>query len=279
MARVKGMPKINRKRVVSQDVRGTLQLPLILSGAVSHELICETPHQRGRSWLRIRKRPPASARRAYVNNDMIVGLGTGSTAYFAIVRLAERIRREGLKIRCIATSERSATLARELGISLTSFAEVLHVDVTIDGADEVDPAFNLIKGGGGALLREKFVASASETELIIVDEGKLKRRLGAFPLPVEVVPFGWQLTRQRLQALGCDARFRSSDSRAFVTDNGNYILDCSFGVLDDPPALEREIVGICGVVECGIFTGLATRIIVGNSDGSLEERTEPGILG
>ena len=214
----------------------------------------------------------------YVNNDMIVGLGTGSTAYFAIVRLAERVRDEGLGIRCIATSERSATLARELGISLTSFAEVLHVDVTIDGADEVDPAFNLIKGGGGALLREKFVASASETELIIVDEGKLKKRLGAFPLPVEVVPFGWQVTRQRLQQLGCEARFRSSNNDAFVTDNGNYILDCSFGAIDDPPALEREIVGTCGVVECGIFTGLATRIIIGKSDGSLEERTEPGVL-
>ena len=209
---------------------------------------------------------------------MIVGLGTGTTAYFAIVRLAERVRDEGLGIRCIATSERSATLARELGISLTSFAEVLHVDVTIDGADEVDPAFNLIKGGGGALLREKFVASASESELIIVDEGKLKKRLGAFPLPVEVVPFGWQLTRQRLQQLGCEARFRSSNNDAFVTDNGNYILDCSFGAIDDPPALERAIVGTCGVVECGIFTGLATRIIIGKSDGSLEERTEPGVL-
>ena len=211
----------------------------------------------------------------YVTHDMIVGLGTGSTAYFAIVRLAERIREESLRIRCVPTSERSATLARELGIPLTSFAEVLHVDVTIDGADEVDPAFNLIKGGGGALLREKFVASASDTELIIVDESKLKQRLGAFPLPVEVVPFGWQMTRERLRDLGCDARFRSSDSAPFVTDNGNYILDCSFGVIEDPPALEREIVGTCGVVDCGIFSGLATRIIIGRSDGSLEERAEP----
>ena len=210
-----------------------------------------------------------------VTHDMIVGLGTGSTAYFAIVRLAERIRDESLRIRCIPTSERSATLARELGIPLTSFAQVLHVDVTIDGADEVDPAFNLIKGGGGALLREKFVASASATELIIVDESKLKERLGAFPLPVEVVPFGWQMTRKHLQDLGCDARFRSSDNAPFVTDNGNYILDCSFGVIEDAPALEREIVGTCGVVECGIFSGLATRIIVGRPDGSVMERSEP----
>ena len=214
----------------------------------------------------------------YVAHDMIVGLGTGSTAYFAIVRLAERIRDEGLRIRCIATSERSAALARELGVPLTSFAEVLHVDVTIDGADEVDPAFNLVKGGGGALLREKFVASASETELIIVDESKLKQRLGAFPLPVEVVPFGWQLTRERLQGLGCEATFRSSDDRPFVTDNGNYIVDCAFGVIQDPPALERRIVGTCGVVECGIFAGLATRVIIGKADGSVEERTEPGFL-
>ncbi len=214
----------------------------------------------------------------YVNDDMIVGLGTGSTAYFAIVRLADRIRREGLRVRCIPTSERSATLARELGIPLTSFAETLSVDVTIDGADEVDPAFNLVKGGGGALLREKFVATASRAELIIVDEGKLKQRLGAFPLPVEVVPFGWQLTQRRLRDMGCEASFRSSDHGPFVTDNGNYILDCSFGVIADPPALEREIVATCGVVECGLFTGLATRIIIGESDGGLEERTEPAPL-
>ena len=214
----------------------------------------------------------------YVNDDMIVGLGTGSTAYFAIVRLADRIRREGLRVRCIPTSERSATLARELGIPLTSFAETLSVDVTIDGADEVDPAFNLVKGGGGALLREKFVATASSAELIIVDEGKLKQRLGVFPLPVEVVPFGWQLTQRRLQDIGCEASFRSSDRGPFVTDNGNYILDCSFKVIDDPPALEREIVATCGVVECGLFTGLATRIIIGKSDGDVEERTEPGPL-
>lgn len=210
-----------------------------------------------------------------VAHDMIVGLGTGSTACFAIARLAERVREEGLRIRCIPTSERSAALARELGIPLTGFAEALRVDVTIDGADEVDPAFNLVKGGGGALLREKLVASASEAEVIVVDEGKLKERLGAFPLPVEVVPFGWQLTQRRLQALGCDARFRSTDQGPFVTDNGNYIVDCSFGEIADPPGLEREIVGACGVVECGLFTRLATRVIIGKSDGTLEERTAP----
>lgn len=209
----------------------------------------------------------------YIENHMVVGLGTGSTAYFAIVKLAENVAR-GLEVRCIPTSESSAKLARERRIPLTTFAEVDHIDLTIDGADEVDPAFNLTKGGGGALLREKFVASASDIELIVVDEGKLKERLGHFPLPVEIVPFGWQLTRQRLQALGCEAALRADKNGVFTTDNGNNILDCFFGRIDDPPSLERKIVAICGVVECGIFTGLVDRIIIGKSDGTVEERTD-----
>jgi len=213
----------------------------------------------------------------HVENDMIVGLGTGSTAYFAIVKLAERVA-AGLEVRCIPTSESSARIARELKLPLTSFADVDHIDLTIDGADEVDPAFNLTKGGGGALLREKFVASASDIELIVVDESKLKERLGQFPLPVEVVPFGWQLTQRRLEALGCRAALRRDANGPFSTDNENYILDCSFGRIEDPPELERKIAAICGVVECGIFTDLADRIIIGKSDGTVEERNkEPRI--
>ena len=203
----------------------------------------------------------------YIENRMVVGLGTGSTAYFAIVKLGERVA-EGLEVRCVPTSMSSAQLATERGIPLTNFDEVDHIDLTIDGADEVDPAFNLTKGGGGALLREKFVASASDTELIIVDEGKLKERLGQFPLPVEVVPFGWQVTQRRLRNLGCEAALRVDANATFTTDNGNYILDCSFGSIDDPPALERKIIGICGVVECGLFTNLASRIIIGKSGGN-----------
>lgn len=210
---------------------------------------------------------------SYIEDHMIVGLGTGSTAYFAIVKLAERVA-AGLDVRCIPTSENSAKTARERGIHLTSFADVDHIDVTIDGADEVDPAFNLTKGGGGALLREKFVASASDIELIVVDESKLKDRLGQFPLPVEVVPFGWQITCRRLEELGCHARLRSGAGGPFSTDNRNYILDCSFGRIEDPPVLEQKIVGICGVVECGIFTNLADRIIIGKNDGTVEERSE-----
>jgi ribose 5-phosphate isomerase A len=209
----------------------------------------------------------------YVEDGMVVGLGTGSTAYFSIRKLGERVRK-GLRIRGVPTSEQSRLQALEEGLPLTDFSEVTRIDLTIDGADEVDPAFNLTKGGGGALLREKIVASSTETEIVVVDETKLKDRLGAFPLPVEVVPFGWQVARARLEDLGCQARLRLGDNAPFETDNSNYILDCAFGRIEDPPALEKQIVATCGVVECGIFAGLAHRIIVGRADGTLEERTQ-----
>ena len=209
-----------------------------------------------------------------VEDGMVVGLGTGSTAYFAIQKLGERVR-QGLRIRGIPTSEQSRVLALEADIPLIGFSEVTQIDLTIDGADEIDPAFNLTKGGGGALLREKIVAGASTTEIIVIDETKLKDRLGQFPLPVEVVPFGWQITRQRVGGLGCPTRLRLQEGAPFETDNGNYILDCAFKRIDDPPALETQIVALCGVVECGLFTGLADRIIIGKTDGTFEERTEP----
>jgi ribose 5-phosphate isomerase A len=209
-----------------------------------------------------------------VEDGMVVGLGTGSTATFAIRKLGERVR-QGLNIRGIPTSEQSHAQARDEGIPLIDFSEITRIDLTIDGADEVDPAFNLTKGGGGALLREKIVASASQTEIIVVDETKLKDRLGAFPLPVEVTPFGWQIARGHLEDLGCRALLRMQEDAPFLTDNGNHILDCAFGRIDDPPALEAQITAICGVVECGLFTGLAHRIIIGKADGTCEERTEP----
>jgi ribose 5-phosphate isomerase A len=210
----------------------------------------------------------------FVEDGMVVGLGTGSTAYFAIRKIAERVR-NGLNIRGIPTSEQSRIQAEEESIPLTDFSEVEDVDLTIDGADEVDPAFNLVKGGGGALLREKIVASASKAAIIVVDESKMKNRLGAFPLPIEVVPFGWQHTAGRLSRLGCEPKLRTENGSAFITDNGNYILDCPFGQIDAPPVLEHEIVNICGVVECGLFTGLASRILIGKSDGNVQELTEP----
>lgn len=209
-----------------------------------------------------------------VDDGMIVGLGTGSTAYYAIQKLGGRVR-EGLLIRGIPTSEQSRIQAEREGIPLIDFAETIRIDLTIDGADEIDPAFNLIKGGGGALFREKLVATASHREIIVADESKLKDRLGGFPLPVEVVPFGWQYVRLNLEALGCRARLRVSENGAFVTDNGNHILDCAFGAIDDPADLERRIGAICGVVESGLFVGLAHQVVIGKADGTLEERSRP----
>ena len=211
----------------------------------------------------------------HVEDGMVVGLGTGSTALFAIRRLGERFR-QGLRIQGVPTSEQSRHLAEAEGIPLADLAGLSHVDVTIDGADEVDPAFNLTKGGGGALLREKIVASISRKEIIVVDQGKLKAKLGGFPLPVEVVPFGWQLLQRQLEALGCEAQLRVSGQAPFITDNGNLVLDCSFGTIGDPATLERQVNGICGVVECGLFVGLAHRIVVGKPDGTCVELDEPG---
>lgn len=205
---------------------------------------------------------------------MVVGLGTGSTAYFAIRKLGERVR-GGLRVRGVPTSEQSRDQALEEGIPLVSLDDVDRVDLTIDGADEVDPAFNLTKGGGGALLREKIVASATVQEIIVVDESKLRPRLGDFPLPVEVVPFAAAHVSRRLEALGCTASLRQADGRAFVTDNGNHICDCRFGRIDDPADLEARVESVCGVVTCGLFVGLAHRIVIGRSDGTVEEREQP----
>lgn len=210
----------------------------------------------------------------YVEDGMILGLGTGSTAFFAIRRLGQRVR-DGLKVSGIATSEQSRAQAQEEGIPLVTFEQVAAVDLTIDGADEVDPAFNLTKGGGGALLREKIVALASAVEIIVIDPSKLKPHLGAFPLPVEVVPFASFHTGRQLEALGCSATLRRTGTDAFVTDNGNYIYDCSFGSIRAPAQLESDVESICGVVACGLFVGLTNRIIVGLDDGTVQELDEP----
>jgi ribose 5-phosphate isomerase A len=211
----------------------------------------------------------------FVENGQIVGLGTGSTAYFAIVKIGERVK-EGIQVTGIPTSEASAQLANELDIPLADFSTIDRIDVTIDGADEVDHAFNLIKGGGGALLREKIVASATQTQIIVVDDSKLKENLGAFSLPVEVTPFGWQATQARISALGCNARLRTNEAGdPFVTDNANHILDCPFEAISDPARLESNLRSFPGVVECGLFVGLTDRVIIGNSDGTIRELSEP----
>jgi len=202
----------------------------------------------------------------YIKSGMTLGLGTGSTAYWAIQGIGELVK-NGLSVRAVATSVQSDSLARELGIPMVPFAEVDHIDLTIDGADEVDGQLNLIKGGGGALLREKIVAAATKFYIIIVDESKLVSNLGKFPLPVEVAPFGWELTMRKLTALGCTPRMRMAGDGPFLTDNSHYILDCSFGLISDPALLHEQVSAITGVMEDGFFINMANIVIAGSPDG------------
>jgi len=203
----------------------------------------------------------------YIRNGMTLGLGTGSTAYWAIQGIGEQVK-NGLSVRAIATSMQSEAMARELGIPIVPFAEIDHIDITIDGADEVDQQLNLIKGGGGALLREKIVASATKFYIIIVDESKLVPQLGKFPLPVEIVPFGWEMTNRRLKELGCVPVMRmKGGQQPFLTDNHHYILDCSFGSIPDPALLHDQVSAITGVMEDGFFIGMADIVIAGSPGG------------
>jgi ribose 5-phosphate isomerase A len=215
------------------------------------------------------KRTAAEAAAALVEDGMIVGLGTGSTARFAIETLIGRVR-DGLRIRAIPTSERSAAQARAGGIPLTSFAEHRRLDLTIDGADEIQAGtLNLIKGLGGALLREKIVAAASERLVIVADGRKLVERLGeTVVVPVEVVPFGWETTRERLRRLGTDPQpRRDAAGQLFCTDGGNRILDCKFASIADPAGLEQAIGQVVGVVEVGLFIGMAKLALVSDDSG------------
>ena len=203
-----------------------------------------------------------------VEDGMVVGLGSGSTTTLAIEALGERVR-AGLRITGIPTSEASAALARRLGIPLTDFARHRRIDLTIDGADQVARgSLDLVKGRGGALLREKIVASASDRMIVVADETKLVNSLGgATPLPLEIVPFGWELTIDRLAALGLAATLRLNAGQPFRSDGGNYIADCTIGETGDPPALERQLRGLLGVIATGLFIGMATRVIVGRETG------------
>ncbi|HVY16510.1 MAG TPA: ribose-5-phosphate isomerase RpiA [Rhodopila sp.] len=214
------------------------------------------------------KKQAALAAVAMVEDGMVVGLGTGSTAAFAIDGLIARVR-DGLKIVGIPTSERSAKQAADGGIILTDFAHHTRVDLTIDGADEIaEGTLDLIKGLGGALLREKIVASASTRLVIIADAPKLVPGLGGtVPVPVEVVSFGWQTTAERLAALGARPAMRQAGDAPFRTDGGNLILDCHFGPIADPAALEARLSATVGVVETGLFIGMATTALVAMPDG------------
>jgi ribose 5-phosphate isomerase A len=221
------------------------------------------------------KQLAAEAAAELVQDGMVVGLGTGSTAFWAIERIGARVK-EGLRIRAVPTSVQSEKQARELGIPLLPWPEVARIDVTIDGADEIDPLLQLIKGGGGALLREKIVASLSDKLLIVADESKPVAQLGKFPLPVEIVPFAWQATRRQVEALGCAAELRGGEASPFVTDNGNYILDCRFGAIADAPALQTLLNAIPGVVENGLFLGMASAAFIGCADGTVKRLERNG---
>ena len=206
----------------------------------------------------------ASAR--FVNEGNIVGLGTGSTAVYAVQAVADRVK-AGLKILCIPTSVRTKDQATSLGIPLTTLDEHQEIDLTIDGADEIDPNLCLIKGGGGALLREKIIASASRKMVVIADSTKLVPVLGKFPLPVEVVGFAQAVVAKKIEAMGAEVSLRKDAAgKIYITDEGHHILDCKFGQIPDPPALARKLSDIPGVMEHGLFIGLASLVLIGKGN-------------
>jgi len=222
-----------------------------------------------------------AAKRAvdYVEDGMRVGLGTGSTAAWMVRCLGEMVREEGLKIKGVPTSTRTAALAREVGIDVISLDEAKWLDLTIDGADEFDAELTLIKGGGGALLQEKIVATASDQMIVITDAGKEVGHLGAFPLPVEVIPFGWQTTRALIEemlisvdVLGRDVTLRMNGDHAYVTDEGNHILDLHLGRIGNARQLAMVLNQMPGVVENGLFVDICDIVVIGYGDGRVELR-------
>ncbi|MEX0309984.1 MAG: ribose-5-phosphate isomerase RpiA [Tateyamaria sp.] len=222
-----------------------------------------------------------AARRAadLVQDGMRVGLGTGSTAAWMVRRIGERVREEGLKIKGVPTSTRTAQLAREVGIEVISLDQAGWLDLTIDGADEFDGELNLIKGGGGAHLQEKIVATASDQMIVIADAGKEVETLGAFPLPVEVIPFGWQTTRTLIEetldtmdVLGTSAVLRMNGEAPYVTDEGNHILDLHLQRIGNARQLALVLNQVPGVVENGLFIDVCDKVVIGHGDGRVELR-------
>jgi ribose 5-phosphate isomerase A len=205
----------------------------------------------------------------FIEDGMVIGMGTGTTVYYTIQAVGRRVA-QGLKVRAVSTSEETSRLCRELGIPLASLDDVDAVDVTVDGADEVDPELNGIKGGHGALLREKIVATSSRRNIWVVDGGKLVKALVRTSVPVEVIPIGWKHVQRRLRERGYKVEVRresGAEGREFVTDGGNFILDLSPGVVADVRALESEIKAMVGVVECGFFLGIVNTVVVARPEG------------
>jgi ribose 5-phosphate isomerase A len=218
------------------------------------------------------KEAAARASLKFVKDGQVVGLGTGSTAAYFIQLLGEQVK-NGLHVRGIPTSVRSRDQALSLGIPLTTLDECLQIDVTVDGADEVDPQLRLIKGGGGALLREKIVASATKQLVIVADATKRVPVLGKFPLPVEVIKFAQALVAKKIEALGAHAALRrGADGTPYLTDENNYILDCRFGQISDADGLAKQLCNMPGVVEHGLFIGMASVVLIANGSEIAELR-------
>jgi len=256
----------------SLEEPGPDERPIVVSveptpGEIVQAIVAQLPVPAGVLDQAALKQQAADAAVAEVEDGMVVGLGTGSTAALAVAVLGARVK-QGLRIVGIPTSERTAAQARSLGISLAGFDAHTQIDLTIDGADEVHTGtLDLIKGLGGALLREKIVAAASRRMTVVVDESKLVPALGGVRLPVEIVAFGHEATMAHLRAGGADGVVRHGPDGPFRTDGGNLIVDCSFAAIPDPSALHARLKGIVGVVETGLFIGMATRVIAGTQAG------------
>ncbi|MDY4510722.1 ribose-5-phosphate isomerase RpiA [Streptococcus hyovaginalis] len=203
----------------------------------------------------------------YVTDGMVVGLGTGSTAYYFVEELGRRVNEEGLSIIGVTTSSQTTKQAESLGIPLKSVDDIDVIDITVDGSDEVDPNFNGIKGGGGALLMEKIVATPTQEYIWVVDDSKLVDQLGAFKLPVEVVQYGADRLFRHFEKKGYKPSYREQDGKRFVTDMKNYIIDLDLEKIDDPIALGKELKAMVGVVEHGLFNGMVNKVIVAGQDG------------
>ncbi|GAB2571015.1 ribose-5-phosphate isomerase RpiA [Gracilibacillus alcaliphilus] len=203
---------------------------------------------------------------AFIQDGMTVGLGSGSTVYWGIRKLGELVE-QGLNIKGVPTSRKTEGWAKKFDIPLVAFSEMNKLDIAIDGADEIDEHFNLIKGGGGALYREKVIGAAADQLIIVVDESKVVTQLGSFPLPIEVVPFGWENTARNIAGLGCTPELRKKDKSIFISDNKNYILDCQFPSISAPDQLHTQLKQMIGVVETGLFIDMTNKVIIGRTDG------------
>lgn len=197
----------------------------------------------------------------YIKDGMTIGLGSGSTVYWTLKKLGELVE-QGLNIKGIPSSKRTEGWAREFHIPLTDFSTVSKLDLAIDGADEIDPNFNLIKGGGGSLVREKIVDMNSKKLIIVADDSKMVSQLGKFPLPIEILQFGWELTAEKIKRIGGNPVLRMTEGQAFISNNGNYIVDCAFTSIPDPEELHHQLKQMLGVVETGLFIGITDTIII-----------------